>query len=106
MGNIRLRSRTDDELDRMAQYRTSSTAILLDWILSTSRWLIWLCFSWTTSSAFFTIFVLGLPFGRQLEGALRLVYHVIRMELGQTYATFPQGGGTVMHNRSKLPQHC
>ncbi|KAK2778725.1 hypothetical protein CKAH01_11651 [Colletotrichum kahawae] len=97
---------TDVEQSRMAQYHTSPTAILLHWILSTARWLIWVCFGWATSSALFTIFLLGLPFGRQLEGTLRLAYHVIRMELGQTYATFPAGGGTIRNSQQKMQDRC
>ncbi|KAF6823134.1 hypothetical protein CPLU01_11569 [Colletotrichum plurivorum] len=46
-------------------------------------------------SAVLSVFFLGLPFGRQLEGMLRLAYHIMRMELGRPYASFPTGGGAV-----------
>ncbi|KAH9240272.1 hypothetical protein K456DRAFT_48244 [Colletotrichum gloeosporioides 23] len=107
MANLKFKTQpADDEKHRMAQYQTSPTAILHHWVLSTARWLIWFCFGWATSSALFTIFLLGLPFGRQFEGTLRLAYHIIRMELGQTYATFPAEGGTIRHGRPKTQDRC
>ncbi|KAF6804489.1 hypothetical protein CSOJ01_10149 [Colletotrichum sojae] len=54
-----------------------------------------LFYAGTAMSAVFSVFFLGLPFGRQFEGMLRLAYHIIRIELGRPYASFPTGGGTV-----------
>lgn len=54
-----------------------------------------LFYAGTAMSVVFSVFFLGLPFGRQLEGMLRLAYHITRMELGRPYASFPASGGTV-----------
>ncbi|KAL0941712.1 uncharacterized protein CTRU02_204475 [Colletotrichum truncatum] len=73
----------------------SFISVILNVVLFTVKQLVLFCYAGTAVSTVFTFFILSLPFGRQFEGMVRLSFHIIRMELGQSYVSLPAGGGTI-----------
>ncbi|TDZ25168.1 hypothetical protein Cob_v001688 [Colletotrichum orbiculare MAFF 240422] len=74
--------------------------VLLHIILFAVKQSLQLCYAGTvlTGTAFSAVvffFVLSLPFGRQLEGLLRLTCHIIRLEMERPRSLLPAGGGTI-----------